>query len=127
MTFVEFLILTLATFRLARLVIEDTITQPVRTWILGRWPGEDVKYDEGDYVKGGTVKVGVDLYAAEPTSVGNKVAKLLSCYWCASPYIAAVLVVLYWQFPEVMFWLLLVAAVSGGASIVGILMHEAVE
>lgn len=123
MTFVEFLILTLAVFRLARLVIEDTITEPLRTWILSRWPGADVKYDEGDVVRGGTIRVGTDLYAAEPTKTGDKIAKLLSCYWCLSSWLAGLVVLFYWRWREVGFWLLLVAAVSGLASIIGILMH----
>lgn len=127
MSFTEFLILTLAVFRLARLVIEDTITEPIRTRILSRWPGQNVEYEPGDKVKGGTFQIDGKLYAQEPTAAGNKVAKLLSCYWCAVPYIAAVVVVGWWRWPGVVFWLALVAAVSGAASIVGILMHEATE
>jgi hypothetical protein len=126
-TFVEFLILTLAVFRLARLVIEDTITEPLRSLILSHWPGQDVEYEPGDQVRGGTFQLEGKLYAQEPTKTGDKVAKLLSCYWCAVPYIAAVTVFLYWRFPGPVFWLALVAAVSGGASIIGILMHEAVD
>lgn len=127
MTLVEFLVLTLAVFRLARLVIEDTITEPIRTAIMSHWPGKDVKYEEGDKVRGGTFRIGADLYAAEPTAAGDKIAKLLSCYWCAVPYLAAVTVVLFWRFPGPVFWLAAVAAISGAASIIGILMAEAVE
>jgi hypothetical protein len=118
MTLVEFLVLTLAVFRLARLVIEDTITEPLRTWILGRWPGEDVKYEDTDYVKGGTVRVGTDLYAAEPTKAGNRIAKLLGCPWCVSPYLAAVVVGAFYLWPVPTFWLALVAAIS---AVVGLL------
>lgn len=127
MSFVEFLILTLAVFRLARLVIEDTITERVRTALLSQWPGEDVKYDAGDKVRGGTVRVDGDLYAAEPTAVGNKVAKLLSCYWCTSFWVALALTVAWYLWPQATFWVALPFALSAGAAIFGVLMHEAVE
>lgn len=127
MSFVEFLILTLAVFRLARLVIEDTITEPLRTAVLSRWPGQDVEYEAGDKVRGGVFQIDGKLYAQEPTATGNKVAKLLGCYWCASPYIAAVVVLGFWLWPGPVLWLASVAAVAGLAAIVGVLMHEAVE
>lgn len=127
MTFVEFLVLTLAVFRLARLVIEDTITEPLRTAILSNWPGRNVEYEPGDKVRGGTFQLEGKLYAQEPTATGDKIAELLSCYWCAAPWIAGPLVLAFWLWPGPVFWLAAVAAIAGLAGIIGILMAEAVE
>ena len=83
----------------------------------------DVKYDEDDYVKGGTVRVGTELYAAEPTSAGDKAAKLLGCY---VPWISCLLAdrrgVL--AVACVVFWLALIGAMSSLVGIVGVLTAQ---
>jgi hypothetical protein len=126
-TFLDLVVLILAVFRISRLVIEDTITQPVRDWLLGRWPGRHVEYDPGDQVRGGTVSIGGELYAAEPTWVGDRIAKLISCYWCTGFWVALALVVAYAAWPKPTLWVAFPFAVAAGAGIVGVLMHEAVE
>lgn len=120
MTATVFWILALASFRLTRLVIEDTIADPIRTAILSRWPGSDVKYDEDDPVRGGTIRVGTDLYAAEPTSVGNKVAKLLSCYACAGFWVSLLVAGFYFFWPTPTFWVMVPFALSGAVWIIAV-------
>lgn len=68
----------LACFRLTRLVVEDTITQPVRDRLIGR------AYANGRNMDGTKMEV-----AARP-----RLAELLSCPWCASPYVAVLIVAL---------------------------------
>jgi hypothetical protein len=115
MTLAELIILALAVYRLTRLVIDDTISQPVRSWILSHWPGREVSYDATDKVRGGTFMLNGVLYAVEPTVTGDRLAKLLSCYWCASPWIALIVTVAFWLWPFTV-WLLLpftLSAVTG--------------
>lgn len=127
MSLVEFLVLTLAVFRLARLVIFDTIAEPFRDFFLTRWPGQDVEYDPDDKVRGGTFLLEGKLYAQEPTVVGDRIAKLLSCVWCAGFWLSLIVVAAYAIAPVQTFWAALVLAVSGLAGIVLILMGEEVE
>jgi hypothetical protein len=126
-TALHFVVLVLAVFRISRLVIEDTITDPIRSAVLSRWPGKDVEYEPGDKVTGGTVPLDGKLYAQEPTWLGDRIAKLISCYWCFAAYPALLLVVTYALWPTQTVWFALPWAVAAGASVIGILMHEAVE
>lgn len=54
---------TLACFRLTKLVLDDKVADPVRDWILARHPAD------------------------------HGLGFLITCPWCASPYIAAGIVV----------------------------------
>jgi len=125
-TFTVFLILSLAAFRISRLVIEDTIADPLRSLLLSRYPGKDVEYDPGDKVVGGTFSMGGKLYANEPTRTGDWLAKLISCYWCAGFWVSLLIALGYWLWAGTL-WLMLPFALSGATGIVGILMNEAEE
>jgi hypothetical protein len=126
-TFLDLVVLILAVFRISRLVIEDTISQPLRSAVLSRWPGKDVEYEPGDKVTGGTFPLDGKLYAQEPTWLGDRIAKLISCYWCTGFWVALALVVAYAAWPNPTLWVAFPFAVAAGAGIVGVLMHEAVE
>lgn len=123
MTFVEFLILTLAVFRLARLVIEDTITEPLRSAVLSHWPGQDVEYEAGDKVRGGVFQIDGKLYAQEPTATGNKIAKLLGCYACSGFWLALAVSVGWYFSPSVTFWVMLPFALSGAVWVIAVVQN----
>jgi hypothetical protein len=78
---VNFLIDTLATIRLTRLVIDDTITEPLR-----------------DRAMDALIRTGEEHPELQP--ITEKLEYLLSCPWCVSVYAAAALLVLRKLAPE---------------------------
>ncbi|MCP4897322.1 MAG: DUF1360 domain-containing protein [bacterium] len=119
------IILALATFRLARLIVTDTILDPPRAWILSRWPGDDTEFtqsvvehdDQGSWYSAArdTVRlVGIedDLWvAANPTWFG----RWLECVWCVSIWVAVVVVALHhwWAWFQYPAMVLAFSAVAG--------------
>lgn len=81
-------ILILGVYRLTRLIIEDTITEPIRNWIWDRW----------GYEKG--------------------VGYLVTCYWCTSFWVASLTVILYTIVPIPTTAIMLVLALSAGAGLI---------
>lgn len=98
MTLVEFTLLALAAFRVSRVIISDTIFDPVRDWLLTNFPGTDVKYDDKDRhrVKGGTLEINGSFYAKTPTVVGDRIAKLVGCYACTGFWVSLVFAVFFY-------------------------------
>lgn len=111
MTALHFAILALAAFRLTRLVIDDTIMKPFRSWIFNRWPAQDAEYDAGDKVKGGVFQQAAKLYANDPTWIGDRLAMLLGCYACAGFWVSLIVAVAYWLWSSTV-WLLVPFALS---------------
>jgi len=111
---VELVLLCLASYRLARLLIDDTILQPVRDALFRRCPGENVEYQPKDQgmVRGGTIIVDGKIFAAEPTWLGDRLAALLSCYACTGFWTSLLLVAGYYLSPTLTFWLAAPLAVS---------------
>lgn len=115
MNLVELAVLGFAAFRLSRLIIDDTITEPLRDWLLTNWPGTDVEYDPEDRhrVKGGTIEIGSRFFASAPTWTGNRLAKLIGCYACTGFWISLGIAAAYWSWPAVTVWIMLPFALSG--------------
>ena len=101
----DFILMTLATWRLTRLMIYDTVTKFVREQF---W---DV------------VKVGKS-YALEkpPTGPRRTIADLLSCPWCFGVWAAAIVIFFYLITPYAVYPILLLA-VSAVASFLQILSN----
>lgn len=80
------LVLTLlATARVTRLVTEDTLLDPPRTWALGK------------------------LLARNPE---HKVAYLLTCPWCVSVYVGAAAAAAWWAWGDTRIFTAAVAALA---------------
>ena len=86
-SFLLFVIYALCIYRLTRLLVEDTISDPVREWLRKRSFGELV---ERDYVTGNVIS---RTPAPKPGSPFSWAWKLMTCYWCLSLWISAVIVV----------------------------------
>ncbi len=101
----DFILMTLATWRLTRLMIYDTVTKFVREQF---W---DV------------VKIGKS-YALEkpPTGPRRTIADLLSCPWCFGVWAAALVIFIYLITPYAVY-LILLLAVSAVASFLQILSN----
>ena len=88
MDFATFLILALATFRVARLIIEDAIFEPVREKIWDSFPPS------------------------------HGLGYILTCYWCSSIYIATAFTIGYILIPSVVFFIALALALSATTGII---------
>lgn len=87
-TVVDLLILALATYRLARLIIEDTVTERLRNAIWSKYPPS------------------------------QGVGYLITCYWCTGFWVASLLVLLFIIVPVPTIAASLVLALSALAGII---------
>ena len=91
----DLLILTLATYRLAQLVAQDVISEPLRAWISKRGA------------------------ALEDLSLLRRwLSYLVHCVICVSVWSGLLLAALWWYVP-VWHWLIYGLAASGGAVVLG--------
>lgn len=105
------LLLSLAVFRITRLLVYDKITRFIREWFMLK---KEVTHDDGTkWVQLSTRKKG--LFAA--------VHDLLQCPWCTGMWVALVAVWGYFLFPWAWF-VMLMLAVSGAASIVQLMANR---
>lgn len=95
----------LAVFRLTRLAIADTITQPLRQWLIGSRPATTLDMG-GERI----------MVAARP-----RLAIFVTCPWCVSPYVAAAIVALQALAPAAC---LLITAVLAFSAIAGLLFEH---
>lgn len=110
-TVFEFVILTLAVFRLQRLFVYDTVAQWVRDLFLET---KEVLND-----KEGVIYVVRSKYKK---GIRRLFADLLSCPWCVGVWCAVGAVITYFMYPITWpFWLLM--AIAGASSFVQILAN----
>jgi len=122
---VSLVVLALATYRVARFVVEDTLFDKPRAWALTHWPGNDTEFTPevierrgSRYFNEADVELvvvrseteGTTWVAAEPTMLG----KWLECVWCVSVWVAAAIVVIdhHWAGFE---WVTVPLALSAAA------------
>lgn len=105
-TFLEFMIFGLATFRLTRLVVFDKITDFLRNYFIDEVEDVDERGEKSVYLvpKEGKIK--------------GFFGELLSCYWCTGIWSATILYVLYILSPLIAIPILLILAISGIAAII---------
>ncbi|MEH7014533.1 DUF1360 domain-containing protein [Neobacillus niacini] len=102
----NFIIVTLACFRLTRLFVFDKITEFLRA------PFFDEIEEENEE---GTKEV---YYLPKQTPIKKFIGELLSCYWCTGVWVSAALVIGYLLLPAIFVPIILVFAVAGLAAIV---------
>ena len=96
----------LAVFRLTRLVVADSITAPVRTWLIGSTYDGQPRYPDG---------------SRDARAKRLRLAVFLGCPWCVSPYVAGGVVALQATAPTVWQY---AAAVLGFSAVAGLLMER---
>ncbi|MFK9095470.1 DUF1360 domain-containing protein [Bacillus salipaludis] len=114
-TFLNLLILSLATFRLTRLLVFDKITEFIRNPFF-----DEIKEENED----GEMEV---YYLPKKTGVKKFFGELLSCYWCSSIWAAALIVALFYLSPAISVPILLILAVAGIASILELVVQYFIE
>jgi hypothetical protein len=117
-----FVVDALAVYRLTRLIVRDSLLDPLRWWILNRWPTADTTFPDNLVVERHTVDkhwvgklvTGVDVWLSTKTDDDGdplweadrtyKATELIECGFCASIWIAFGVVALrqwwgWWQYP----------------------------
>ena len=113
-----YLLAALFTYRLTRLIVADSITEPIRNRILSRWPSDDTLFTD-EWVTdtsgepqtlSGAAVVWADVGWApmKPSRWGE----LVTCAWCASVYVGALVVLGVVFLPGWFEYVMLAGAVS---------------
>ena len=120
----ELLILALGVSRLTRLVVHDSITESLRTWVFYRYPASDTQFGDSEVhardkngdavVLAGLLNTGVEVfrgddawYATRPRFIGN----VVSCHWCFGLWAGIIAAAGYWLYPDLT-WFALPFALS---------------
>jgi hypothetical protein len=99
MTILEFLVLTLATWRISSILVEEDGPFEVFDKLRHKL---GVRYDEHSYPYG-----------------ENELAKTLTCIWCVSPWVGLCWMLFWLAWPQVAFYVALPLALTAGLVIHG--------
>ncbi len=111
----SFVVFALASFRLTRLIVFDTITAPFRR--LFHEEQEEVN-EQGE----------VETYIIiKGEGLRSWVGELLSCYWCTGIWCTAALLLIYILFPVISMWLNLLLAIAAAAGIIEAVVSKLVK
>jgi len=102
-----FVILSLAIARLTRLITTDSITEPIRRWVLYRWPTDETEFGDSEIDGDGSVRTlwtGVEVVKLTGHDgwlalYPKKWSEVFTCDWCAGFWVAIVVWVAYWFYP----------------------------
>jgi len=111
-TFIELLILSLACFRLTRLIVFDRITEPFRILFLDeKLDVEDISNPEIYYVP------------TEKSGFMNFTGQLITCHWCTGIWVAFFIMWLHFFVPYSMYFIIMLA-LAGLASIIEVVVQK---
>ncbi|WP_245579652.1 DUF1360 domain-containing protein [Alteribacter aurantiacus] len=101
MSFLTFLLLSLASFRLTHLFVYDKITLPLRLLFL-------------DVIEEG----GEEYYVPKDGIIKRFIGEVITCHWCTSVWAAMILTGGYVVLPSFFFILIVILAVAGVAALI---------
>ena len=105
-SFMELIVLALASFRLTRLVVYDSITNFIRK-----------PFSEEKEEMNGNGEIEVYIIPKKGGLRGF-IGELVNCYWCMGVWSSLFLIILYWHYPLVANPIILVLAVAGLAAVI---------
>ncbi|MDQ0198208.1 DUF1360 domain-containing protein [Neobacillus ginsengisoli] len=114
-SFLNLVILALASFRLTRLIVFDKITEFLRNPFF-----EEIEEKNED----GTIGI---YYLPKGKGIRKFVGQLLSCYWCTGIWTSAGVVLLFYLFPNYCLPFILFLSVAGLAAIFETIVQVMVE
>jgi hypothetical protein len=114
-TLLNLLLLSLASFRLTRLLISDKITEFMRAPFFDEIKEENVV---------GEIEV---YYLPKKTGIKRFFGELLSCYWCTGIWASTGIVSMFLLSPAFSAAIILILAVAGLASIVETIVRYFIE
>jgi hypothetical protein len=105
LSWIDLVILILASFRITHLLVFDKITTFIRK------PFISVVYEEDDL---GQIE---EIIQPKGTGLRYFIGSLLSCYWCTGKWVSLAVVAVYFYVP-MSYPILIVFAVAGAAAII---------
>jgi len=105
-TFLELIVLGLATFRFTRLLVFDKITAFIRNAFIMEIEDIDENGEKAIYL------------VAKSGMIRGFIGELLSCYWCTGIWSSIILYVLYVTAPVIAVPIIVVLAISGLGAII---------
>lgn len=115
LTWLELLIIVLASFRLTRLLVYDQITQYIRAPFFN----EVEELDEAGHT---------EIYLVpKDKGIRGFLGQLLSCHWCTGIWSSIFLCSLFFVYHQIAIPILLVLAVAGLASMIEVLVQKWME
>lgn len=122
MTPFEAVVIALAVYRITRLVTDDTILEPIRERVLARFPAYDTEYADDPGVESPTNAYGRALFESAPGRYfpveASWFGTLISCSWCASVWVAALVTAAWYWLPTATWWVALPLAFSAIAALI---------
>ena len=111
----HFILLTLASFRLTRLIVYDKIVEFMRNPFLQ----EIIEQDD----------TGQEIIYSIPKEKGIRrfIGELISCHWCTGVWASAFLVALYLLYPSIAFILILILSISAVGSIIETYIQKSID
>lgn len=111
----EFFVISLASFRLTRLIVFDKITEFIRALFLT----EEIEINE---------KGEKEIYYVPRKGLVRKFfGELVSCIWCTGIWSATALYICYMFWPIYATPLIIIFAIAGGATIIEIIIGQFIE
>ncbi|KGA97311.1 Sporulation protein yjcA [Alkalihalobacillus alcalophilus ATCC 27647 = CGMCC 1.3604] len=104
LSWMEFVIIALATFRFTHLIVFDKITNFLRK------PFQMIREEE---MSSGEV---FEFVSPRGKGIRRFIGELLSCYWCSGLWVAILFALLFWWVPTIMWPIFIVLAIAGVAS-----------
>ena len=114
-TFLQLVLLSLASFRLTRLLVFDKITEFIRTPFF-REINEENEYGEMEV-----------YYLPKEKGVKKFFGELLSCYWCTGIWTTTGIVCISLLYPKFSLPIILILGVAGFASIIESIVQYFIE
>ena len=114
-TFLQLVLLSLASFRLTRLLVFDKITEFIRTPFF-REINEENEYGEMEV-----------YYLPKEKGVKKFFGELLSCYWCTGIWTSTGIVCISLLYPDHSFPIILILGIAGFASIIESIVQYFIE
>lgn len=114
-TLLNLFILSLACFRLTRLLVFDKITEFIREPFFN-----EIKEENED----GEMEV---YYLPKEKGIKKFIGELLSCYWCTGIWASAAIVGIALLYPVLSFPIILILAVAGFASILESIVQHFIQ
>lgn len=114
-TLLNLLLLSLASFRLTRLIVFDKITEFIREPFF-----DEIKEENAD----GEIEV---YYLPKKKGAKRFFGELLGCYWCTGIWAATIIVALFFLIPSIAFPFIIILAVAGLGSIFETFVQNFIE
>ncbi|MCR2820972.1 DUF1360 domain-containing protein [Lederbergia panacisoli] len=111
-TWIKFLLMSLAIFRITRLIVFDQITTFIRAPFLMEYEETNILGQKEEYL---IPRVG---------GLRGWIGKLISCYWCTGVWTAIGVFIFQFYFPVIMDPVILIFALAGMAAIIETIIQK---